>query len=364
MPSFKNIAAIAALMGLASAMPQTGPYSNGTAGAIGNSGNATTGASGPLSTGTSAGAAQANNGTSTGPVSGSNSTSVANDSLFCPSLNAQVYIDQNGASFLIECGTLHFGIIIDVFGGNSTLSKRATVPTNLGDCMLECDATEACVGTAFNTAASTCTLYSEVGAAYAQANTDFAVRVASGDAASTIAAGQTATSTLYSTNVVTISSCAPTVTDCPLRNGANAVVTQVIPVQSTEYICPTASVVPAAPVACGCAYSASTAMLYSATVQSGSTVVVPVTSTVIAVPQPTGTTYAVTTYPASGTNSLVTLAPTAPGAMATASLTTVCPGCEASATTSSGLMEFTGAASNIKAGMGMGAFVAAAALLL
>ncbi|KAG9718451.1 hypothetical protein KCU73_g15087, partial [Aureobasidium melanogenum] len=47
------------------------------------------------------------------------------------------------------------------------------------------------------------------------------------------------TAVVYSTTIVTISSCAPTVTDCPLRAGQQqAVVTTVVPVTSTVYQCP------------------------------------------------------------------------------------------------------------------------------
>merc|ERR1712054_378791 len=45
------------------------------------------------------------------------------------------------------------------------------------------------------------------------------------------------TSTVYSTKEVTITSCAPTVTDCPLRPGTpTAVITSTVPVSTT--ICP------------------------------------------------------------------------------------------------------------------------------
>lgn len=59
-------------------------------------------------------------------------------------------------------------------------------------------------------------------------------------------AGQTngaqKTATVYSTTVVTISSCAPTVTDCPLRAGQQqTVVTTVVPITSTVYQCPVAT---------------------------------------------------------------------------------------------------------------------------
>ncbi|KAI7561624.1 hypothetical protein KC346_g22254, partial [Hortaea werneckii] len=52
------------------------------------------------------------------------------------------------------------------------------------------------------------------------------------------------TSTIYSTKEVTITSCAPTVTDCPLRPGTpTAVVTSTIPISTT--VCPVTSTSPA-----------------------------------------------------------------------------------------------------------------------
>ena len=148
----------------------------------------------------------------------------------------------------------------------------------------------------------------------------------------------------------TVQSCAPTVTNCPLK-GAAAVITQVIPISSTVYECPAATVVPAAPVACNCAYSASTATIYSATVIGGVTTVVQAASSVIAVPYPTGTVMSTTTCAASA---------------AVTTLATACSGCKTTgtATGSGGIVAFTGAADHLKAGMGMMAIVAGAAALL
>lgn len=341
MPSIMKLAAsAAALVGMVSAIPQGG-YQNSTL---------------PSNT-----TAPAN---TTSPATTTNTTSTANDSFFCPTLNGKVFIDNRAFSFLIECETNHFGTIIEVVI-NTTLSKRqaAAAPTSLANCLALCDATEGCVGTAFDNNAQTCTLFSDVGAAYTDAGVDFAVRVAT-EPASSVSAGQTLTSTLYSTTVYTISSCAPTVTNCPLKNGANAVVTEIIPVTSTDYICPSATVVPVAPVACGCAYSASTVGAYSA---SGS-VLVPVTSTVIAVPIPSATTVSVSTCAA--TNALQS------GYVASATAGAYCAGCPTafkvastavitgSATATSGLTTYTGAAAQVKAAGGVGAIVAAAAFLL
>lgn len=333
MPSMIVAAGLMALSGMATAFPQGG-FSNTTAGAVGN-----------------------NNGTSPAPAN------PVTESLFCPRLSGSVIRSRTGTSeFILECSTNHFGVIIDVTFNSTIFNKRqaAVAPANIQDCLAACDTVTACVGTAFDATARTCTLYSEVGAAYAADNTDFAVRIAAA-APTTVPAGATATSTLYSTNVQTIRSCAPTVTNCPLAGavGGAAVVTQIVAVSSTEYICPTATVLPLAPVACACAYSASTATVYSV---SGSTVV-PVQTKVVAVPSPSGSTYATTTVVGSAALT------TAPGSAATAGANGangagVAAGASGSKTTSAGLASFTGGASNTKAGMGLIVGVAAAALML
>ena len=377
MPSIKNISiAAAGLIGMATAFPQggflnttaSGIYSNGT-----TNGTTTTGAtSGNTTTPVTSGST---NGTVANPAA--NSTNTADNSFFCPRLDFQLFITPTSVSFLIECDTNHAGTIIDI---EISLAKRQALrPENLGDCLDLCAETANCVGTGFNVNTQVCTLFSEVGAAYAQTGSSFGIRVAdgsntdgatvggAGNAATTIPAGGVATSTIYSTNVVTIESCAPTVTNCPLNAGA--VVTQVVAVASTTYICPSATVIPATPIACGCAYSVSTAAAYKSTVTAGSTILVPVTSTVIAVPMPTATGYSTTTCAAStGLQTESAYVATVNGnyvATANVATSTVSAGTgKYTATTSGGLAVFTGAAAQVKAGMGMGAVVAAAALLL
>ncbi|KAK6002197.1 hypothetical protein QM012_001835 [Aureobasidium pullulans] len=360
MPSFSAIsaAAILAFSGMASAIPQYN-FANGTsAAAPAGSGRPTSSSVRPSA---SAGA-------------GSNSTAPI-DGKFCPGLDLDLYIDNSGFTFQIQCDTNHFGVIIDI---QANITRRA-VPSSLDDCMNLCDATATCVGTAFDTNARTCTLYSDVQAAYTQQGTQFAQRVANGNGngagngETTVPAGGVATSTIYSTNVVTIQSCAPTVTNCPLRNGG-AVVTQVVAVSETTYICPTATVIPAAPIACNsCPYTASTATVFSAT--GGS--MVPVSTTVYACPQATGTVLTTTVCTACAK-------PTANmnnGNGASTQTVTVCngQGCPAmtsapvasgsimatyTPTQSSQMAVYTGAASNVKAGMGFAAVLGAAALVL
>ncbi|KAH0148547.1 hypothetical protein KCU67_g11401, partial [Aureobasidium melanogenum] len=282
------------------------------------------------------------------------------ESAFCPKLNGALVGD-----FLIECGTTHFGTILSIGNGTVAVAKRA-VYTSLGDCINLCEETTSCVGTAFNTAARTCTLYSEVGQAVAADNTDFAVLT--NPSGTLIPAGGSATSTIYSTNVVTISSCAPTVTNCPLKNGQN-VITQVIPVATTEYICPTATTVPAVAVACGCAAIPITVTQYAAS--SGS--MVPVQTVVVNSPVPTATvlTTTVCTSCAKATAAMNNGSGNSAGAIT--STVTVCNSgkCSAVATTmavvsatSSQMAVYTGAADSVKAMGGFAAFIAGAAVLL
>lgn len=378
MPSFKNIAASAvALAGMATAIPQVGFNGTSAAGAILATGTGAS-AAGALATGvssnsTSSTAAPYALANSTSSATGALSTATkpkADDSFFCPTLDGQVFVDGLDISYLIECSTNHFGTIIDIA---VNITKRA-VPTSLADCLTLCDATAGCVGTAFDSNAETCTLFSDVGAAFTDDGVDFAVVVATGaaGAATTASAGATLTATQYSTNVVTIHSCAPTVTDCPLDAANAVVITQVIPVTSTDYICPSATVIPASPVACGCHGEAATVNAYSASVistgvSSGSTIAVPYTETVIAIPQPTATTYSTVTaaatvsaqvnYVSAESSASVAGAVAATGGLVTKS------GAGAAAT-ASGMTAYTGAGAQVKAGMGMGAIVAVAAFLL
>ncbi|KAL1311292.1 hypothetical protein AAFC00_001476 [Neodothiora populina] len=338
MPSMIVTAAagLMAFSGLATAIPQGVSY-NGTMPA----GNGTSGAGSARPSGMPSGGSM------------SNSTALP-ESLFCPKLSGSVLTSPSGVEFLLECSTNHFGVIIDVQYNSTAFAKRqATVaPANIQDCLAACDAVPDCTATAFDTAARTCALYSSVGAAYAADGIDFALQI-SEDEPTTIAPGGTMTSTLYSTAVQTISSCAPTVTDCPLRGAVGAaVVTEVIPVTSTDYICPTSTVIPAGPAACSCAWGASTATVYATSVVGGSTTVVPVSTKVVAVPSPSGTTYSTTVV--QGHGPAVTTGPVTAGAYA--------PG--ASSTSTGAKPVYSGGASNVKAGMGLLAGVAGVAFML
>ena len=209
MPSFNNIvAAMAFTAGIAQAIPQYQNVSSSAAPSV-------------KTNATSSGAASR-----TSSAGGMATLPALAESAYCPGLNGALVGD-----YLIQCGVTHFGTILQVGNGTVAVAKRA-VYTSLGDCINVCEATTSCVGTAFDTAARTCTLYSEVGAEVAAAGIDFAVLT--NPTGSVVPSGGVATSTIFSTQVVTISSCAPTVTNCPLKSGqASAVITQVVPVSTT-----------------------------------------------------------------------------------------------------------------------------------
>jgi len=258
---------------------------------------------------------------------------------------------------------------LSVGNGTVAVAKRA-VYTSLGDCINLCEATTSCVGTAFDTALRTCTLYSEVGQAVAANGIDFAVLT--NPNGSPVPSGGVATSTVFSTQVVTISSCAPTVTNCPLKNG-QSVITQIVPVSSTEYICPSATTLPASAVACGCAAVPVTVTQYSPSAGS----MVPVQTVVVNSPVPTATvlTTTVCTSCAKPTANMNNGSGNSMGGNngPITSTVTVCNSgkCSAVATTiavasatSSKMAVYTGAADSVKAGSAFAAFVAGAAILL
>jgi hypothetical protein len=167
-----------------------------------------------------------------------------------------------------------------------------SIPSSLSNCVDICSTDSDCVATTYDSTNNVCTYYSAITGTFVAQGLDSAIRVASNDADTTQtvtvvstltqtntvviggqstvqiatvtqtavqtvcpvcaitsvpsgaiqAGGSLSTATLYSTTVVTISSCAPTVTNCPLRNGQNsAVMTTVVPVALTTYICPVPS---------------------------------------------------------------------------------------------------------------------------
>lgn len=334
MPSnkiFTAAAAVFSLSGMATALVGTAPYGsyNSTA-----------------ATGTGAAGAAGTGAYSTGPYSGANATTSASkpsstfspDLIFCPGLNNQVFTDARGHHYVIQCALTHDGIFIDI-----TVSNKRAVAASLDDCMLTCDEDSACVGTSFNKNTQQCKYYSSIGAPVEDADYDFAYTTNLDG--TTVTPGEQMTSTVFTTTESTIYSCAATVTNCPLRNnglnGGSAVVTDTVALYTT--VCPysgvAASTIAAAPVACtGCPVSAGTATVYSATVQQGTSTVVPVATQVVNYVQPSNS--------AVSTNA--------------AAATTVAPVAAASSTVEA----FTGAAGHVEAGMGMAAVMAMAVLAL
>ncbi|THY61900.1 hypothetical protein D6C99_01081 [Aureobasidium pullulans] len=340
MPSFNNIvAAMAFSAGIAQAIPQYQNVSSSAAPSV-------------KTNATSSGAASR-----TSSAGGMATLPALAESAYCPGLNGALVGD-----YLIQCGVTHFGTILQVGNGTVAVAKRA-VYTSLGDCINVCEATTSCVGTAFDTAARTCTLYSEVGAEVAAAGIDFAVLT--NPTGSVVPSGGVATSTIFSTQVVTISSCAPTVTNCPLKSGqASAVITQVVPVSTTVYVCPSAVTIPASAVACGCAATPITVTQYAPS--SGS--MVPVQTVVVNSPVPTATvlTTTVCTSCAKPTANMNNGGNNGNGVTSTVTACNGnCPtGTATGSKTGSTMAIYTGAADSVKAGMGFAAFVAGAAVLL
>lgn len=353
MPSTSIIASsVLALAGFAAAIPAFGngtTFGNGTAaGAAAASGVAMSSGSRMNATATSSSA----------------SSKATGDALFCPTLNGQIYLDNKKISYLIECNTNRYGTTfeIDVSITNAKVRRQAAGPTSLADCLAVCDDTTTCVGTAFNTAADTCTYYSDIEGSYAEDGVDFAMKVDTGATTTTVAAGDLTTSTVFSTSLSTILSCAPTVTNCPLRG---SVVTDVVVDYTT--VCPATAgavnTIAAKPVACtDCPYSATTATVYSTTVSTilscsstvtncpltATTTVVPVSTVVINSPIPTGTGVSTAAAQTVTVKNNGAASGTASGPTAT----------------SSGLVSFTGAADNLKAGVGMAAMLFGAAIMI
>ncbi|KAI5194050.1 hypothetical protein E4T39_08802 [Aureobasidium subglaciale] len=224
------------------------------------------------------------NSTSTSSSAVATPTSVEN--FICPQLNGGVFTNDLDASFVVECGHGVIGTSLEI---EASRKRQATgLPTSLSNCVDLCSTDSACVATTFNNADSTCAFFSDFQLFVAE-NLDSALRIGTNNGAETTqtvtvistvvqtstvlleggsstvqtgtvtltatetvcpkcaitsipsgaVGGSLSTATVYATTVVTISSCAPTVTDCPLKYGQDsAVVTTVVPVSETVYLCP------------------------------------------------------------------------------------------------------------------------------
>ncbi|KAJ9622080.1 hypothetical protein H2203_006961 [Taxawa tesnikishii (nom. ined.)] len=100
----------------------------------------------------------------------SSSATQSSDTTFCPSLNVQTYSDESGVDYKIGCNINYDGTVTV----GKSVYRRAT-SSSLADCLAECDATNDCVGTAFENDA--CTLYSSIGQPYLDSGVEFAVRL-------------------------------------------------------------------------------------------------------------------------------------------------------------------------------------------
>jgi hypothetical protein len=224
------------------------------------------------------------NSTASSTSSSAVATPTGLEGLICPQLDGSIITNSLDVSFTIQCNT-------GVIGASLTIESRkrqvTVVPSSLSNCVDICSTEEACVATTFDQATSQCAYYSTFELIFAQ-GTDAAFRLENNGAPTTPApivvtvpttitqtktvqteggsavqtgvftssivqtvcdtcpitsipagavggnGGSYSTATVYSTTVVTISSCAPTVTDCPLRAGQGAaVVTTVVPVSET-----------------------------------------------------------------------------------------------------------------------------------
>ncbi|KAH0384678.1 hypothetical protein KCU92_g4266, partial [Aureobasidium melanogenum] len=199
----------------------------------------------------------ASNSTASSTSSSASATATSLEDGICPKYNGDVIKAVLDVDFVVECGQ---GVVGDVLTIEAPRKRQATtLPTSLSNCIDICATETACVATTFDRNSMTCTYFSTFDLIVAE-TFDAALRLEnngapapvtvtepSTGAVSTMPAGANGganggaltTATVYQVSTVTIHSCAPTVTDCPLRAGQNAaVVTTVIPVAETVYQCP------------------------------------------------------------------------------------------------------------------------------
>ncbi|KAG9545765.1 hypothetical protein KCU79_g16304, partial [Aureobasidium melanogenum] len=111
------------------------------------------------------------------------------------------------------------------------LKKRQTDAQQAAfqQCQLQCDSVSYCRAVAYNTTSSTCQMFAQIsGTGYAP-GVLFAERAPAQDA-STASAGAV-TSTIYSTDITTVTSCPPDVVSCPASS--TVVSTSLVPVSVT-----------------------------------------------------------------------------------------------------------------------------------
>ncbi|THZ50924.1 hypothetical protein D6C86_10604, partial [Aureobasidium pullulans] len=198
------------------------------------------------------------------------------ESLLCPQLDGAIIVSDFQISYEIDCSHGPIGTTFAIDGPNRKY-QSTRLPQSLSNSVELSSTSDACVGTTFMEDTSTCMYYNTVTSSFIASGMDSALRIqTSRPAATTVTAvttqvittngatqtvtntvvqtvcpscaitaipvgaqtGAISTATVHSTTVYTVFSCAPTVTYCPLRNGQNnAVVTTVVPVAVTQYIC-------------------------------------------------------------------------------------------------------------------------------
>ncbi|KAG9988183.1 hypothetical protein KCU78_g20238, partial [Aureobasidium melanogenum] len=203
----------------------------------------------------------ASNSTASSTSSSASATATSLEDGICPKYNGDVIQAVLDVDFVVECGQ---GIVGDVLTIEAPRKRQATtLPTSLSNCIDICATETACVATTFDRNTNACTYFSTFDLIVAE-TFDAALRLENNGAAAPVTVtepstgavvtmpaggngaanggangGALTTATVYQVSTVTIHSCAPTVTDCPLRAGQNAaVVTTVIPVAETVYQCP------------------------------------------------------------------------------------------------------------------------------
>ncbi|KAH0369202.1 hypothetical protein KCU65_g3362, partial [Aureobasidium melanogenum] len=196
------------------------------------------------------------NSTASSTSSSASATATSLEDLFCPKYNGQILEATVGIDFVVECSQ---GVVGDVLIIEAPRKRQATtIPTSLSNCIDICATETACVATTFDKSTSVCTFFSTANPIVAE-TFDAAFRLENNGAPAPVTVTEPATgavvtsmpagaggngavlttATVFSPSVVTIYSCAPTVTDCPLRAGQNAAtVTTIIPVAETVYQCP------------------------------------------------------------------------------------------------------------------------------
>ncbi|KAH0274705.1 hypothetical protein KCU91_g5092, partial [Aureobasidium melanogenum] len=177
----------------------------------------------------------------------------------CPNVNNVTCTDADGKAYSHQCDTGVSGgtVIVMANTDNSRrdaelmmfddmmmtmyseedaevgLKKRQTdaQQAQFQQCQLQCDSVSYCRAVAYNTTDSTCHMFAQIsGTGYAP-GVLFAERAPAQDASSSASTGGAITSTIYSTDITTVTSCPPDVVSCPASS--TVVSTSLVPVSVT-----------------------------------------------------------------------------------------------------------------------------------